>query len=406
MRTFNNQLRLMPDGNDNSAAPGLTQVSELEVVEIQPSTYEQEMAQGEKEVKPVDWSKEEGKPLDTNEFLTGQPSAKPKEVEVEKEVESEVAKEQQQEQVDDTSEDRREPPVKEQQQQQVEEPPIYKRFPEAKVFLKKMSNEAREFTVARLNDIIAKEAEVKEQAEALTLAQQGRQKIPDNYYENPNAIVLLPEFQRASFHTTLAEKIANHWNKQYESILEGEEWQDLEEIMDKSGNIVDVKPSATKVAASGSAQAMVGKYVRQAERQFELLSQHQEKLVGEFKQTVAAKIGGIRKAEDEFFPPEKYNKEGSPETTLTKQVSEGLRKIGITEANPAFGMLAKAGATILQLREYIQHNSKGAGRAESIAAKAKQAGPTGNMTKQAGGGKVNEEEDTMADFNKILINKR
>ncbi len=394
-------LLLFPDNNES--AGGLQQVAEPEVVEVQPSEFEKGgFEQQAERDKPIDWDKEEGKPLEVGEFLGGSPKAKPEGEEIETEDKVEEVK---QEQVDDLPEEKRAPvEVKETTK---EEDPIFKRFPAAKLFLKKMSNEAREFTIARLNDIVVKEAEISEQSQALALAQQGKQKIPDNYYENPNAIVLLPEFQRASFNVNLAARIADHWNAQLESVLNGEEWADLEEIMDKSGNVVDVRAAAVKQPATGTAQAIIGKYVRQAERQHEMLNSYQEKLVNDFKTTVQAKIGGIRKAEDEFFPPERYSKEGAPEFQLTKQVSEGLKKIGITEANPAFSMLAKAGATILQLREYIQHNMKGATRTQNVADKAKQAGPTGKIvTGGAGGSEGKGEEDVMAEFDKILINKR
>jgi len=131
------------------------------------------------------------------------------------------------------------------EQQPVVKDPLAERFPEATVFTKQMSKPAREYFAARLNEILVKEQAINERDEALKLAQQGRTKVPESYYENPYAFTLLPEYHSAAFNVTLAQKVEAHWSEQHRKIANGENWNDIEEVYDKAGNLIDVKPSKT-----------------------------------------------------------------------------------------------------------------------------------------------------------------
>lgn len=323
------------------------------------------------------------------------------------EAEGEEAKQEQQ--TDDKGEGHRQENAdgKDKNQQQVEENPIHKRFPETKLFAKKMSKEAWTYVQGVLGDFLEKEAELQDTQKTLAMAQKGIAKIPDSYYDNPSAIVLLPEFQQASFGVNLAKQIADHWDKQYELILGGEEWYDLDDVTDAQGNVVGVKVNPTPQTPNAVAQHRIGKYLRRAETQLDTLTNHQNKLASDFQSMVSQRIGKIKEAEKELFKNPNWDKQGTPEYKLMEYVAKGVKNLGITEHNPAFTLLAKTGAAYLQLLDYVQSQQKKEDKSAKLEEKSRKAGPTGHVTGASGGSNeaTGNGEDVMAAFNKVLINK-
>lgn len=402
--------------------PNLTAGSEETVFSQAPDNT----ATHEQEVKPLDWSKLEGKeapdftgnqPKDTKNERTEVTKEKTTKVE-DKTKQPEIKEEEETKQVDDNGDGNRkvEGEVEKDQQEQLEQQKqpevetegnvIDKRFPEARIFRKKMDKAAAQYFDARLADVIQKEAELEEASTALQEAQAGITQIPKSYYDNPNAIVLVPEFQRATSHVNLAAKIAAHWDNQLGNIMGGEPWRKLEYVKDAEGNVVDVRPTEQEFEANGKAQHEVGKYVRNSENQLNEMQRYQQHLQQQFHSKVSERVKLMKETEDKFFDPKTWEDKNHPNFKLTQQTKAALQSIGATEANPLFGITAKLAAEVMRLRSYASHKQQVAEKTEKVNEKARAAVPSGEATKAGGGSEVKPEEDVMADFNKMLINGR
>lgn len=101
--------------------------------------------------------------------------------------------------------------------------------------LKKMSNEAFEYVKPKLKQLKEVQKTIAEKETELQKLREGR--IPDSYYENPDAFVLTPEFQEVSANLSAAQTVTNHWKTQLNAIAEGaDEVENL--VLDESGRLV------------------------------------------------------------------------------------------------------------------------------------------------------------------------
>lgn len=369
----------------------------------------------------TDWSKLEGKKepnfsdsnAPENKVEKKQDDTKQTGEEKEEKVEGEVKQPEikAEEQVDDKGDGNRkvegelEKEAELNKEQQTEANPIDERFPEARIFRKKMSEDARKYFDARLADVIEKETQLEETTKALADAESGVTQIPKSYYDNPAAIVLVPEFQRATSHVNIAAKIAQHWDSQMGLIMRSEPWRKLEYIKDAEGNVVDVKPTEAEFEGNRAAEYEVGKYVRNSEGQLQQMQTYQQQLQQAFSKRVQERIALVREAENKFFDPKTWEDKKHPNYALTEQVKKGLYSIGFTEGNPGFNLMAKMGAEIMRLRSYASHKDKVAVKNGVVEGKAKAAGLNGKDTKGAGGSENPAEDDVMGAFNKVLINR-
>lgn len=292
-------------------------------------------------------------------------------------------------------------------EQPVVKDPLAERFPEAMVFTKQMSKPAREYVAARLNEILAKEQAINERDEALKLAQQGRTKVPESYYENPYAFTLLPEYHAAAFNVTLAQKVEAHWAEQHRKIANGENWNDIEEVYDKAGNLIDVKPSKTAYKPDGDGQHHVFRYLNHAERQMEKLVAERDNIARSFQQTHQQRVGKLQEVEKELFNPQRWDAKDTAEAKTLEGVRSGLRDLGVAETNPLYNLLAKTGAALIMERQWRQAQMKKVDTQKAIAADVKKAGPTGSATVGGGGKKVaNGDDITIDDFTNLLTPSR
>jgi len=379
-----------PDINPFQTAPetGLAEVMPAVDWDKEKIEIDDFLGKGEQKI-PEPQSKEAGKvetKVDTKE-----------EVPVETEVTTKVEGEQQQQQVE----------TKVEGEQPVVKDPLAERFPEAMVFTKQMSKPAREYVAARLNEILAKEQAINERDEALKLAQQGRTKVPESYYENPYAFTLLPEYHAAAFNVTLAQKVEAHWAEQHRKIANGENWNDIEEVYDKAGNLIDVKPSKTVYKPDGDGQHHVFRYLNHAERQMEKLVAERDQIARSFQQTHQQRVGKLQEVERELFNPQKWDAKDTAESKTLEGVRAGLRDLGVAETNPLYNLLAKTGAALIMERQWRQAQMKKVDTQKAIAADVKKAGPTGSATVGGGGKKVaNGDDITIDDFTNMLTPSR
>jgi hypothetical protein len=105
----------------------------------------------------------------------------------------------------------------------------YTQFPEElRQRLKHFNNKAFDFVAKELYPRLTKsEAALTTAQKQLEDAQKGITKLPDNYYENPQAFTLDPEFQKISANYDKASFEAEFWTQQLERIESGETFQKL-----------------------------------------------------------------------------------------------------------------------------------------------------------------------------------
>ena len=221
------------------------------------------------------------------------------------------------------------------------EPSIYDAYPAAKLLSKKMANDARQFLEARLTELETIKKQNLEAQNALQMARQGRTQVPDSYYENAHAYVLLPEYQAAQANAQLAQKIAQHWRAQKARVAGGQDWYDIQEVRDAQGRLVDVKPSAEAIKLDADGQVTVDEQYMHTVQQYNSLVQQSQYIAQNFRQNVNERLGAIRKAEADIFAGDNWAKKDTLEYKTAEQVADGIKKLGISEANPAFGLLEK-----------------------------------------------------------------
>lgn len=274
--------------------------------------------------------------------------------------------------------------------------------------LKNMSKPSREFVLSKFrefeNTSNANVKAITERDEALKAALAGKTQVPQSYYENPHAYQLLPEFQQMNNSTMLSQKVEQHWRQQRKNIFNGAPWRDLDEVKDARGNVVDFRASDKELPANGDAQDLVDGYWQDARTQLNQFAGYRENIIQQHQQGVQQVMGTIKKAVTDLFPPDKWDNKETAEFKLTENVRAGLRQLGVTPANPLFDMLAKAGAELIRLKDYVAAQQTSNSKKAEIAKDARKAGPTGNKVVSGGGGATGNESDvTMDMFRSKLI---
>jgi hypothetical protein len=264
--------------------------------------------------------------------------------------------------------------------------------------LEKMSNPSYEWTAKTIKELRAKADENKTLKEKLSTLEQGKQTLPESYYQNSEGYLLSNDYRSLLKDTMDQETIISHWEKQALAIEKGEEWTDLVETKD---GIFETKP----IKPTYEAKAEIG---RRLMRCYANLEKQREDL-GVFKANFAARNGEFRnklaKSAEEYFPSftTKANDETKKVLTDTK---EWLKKGGIPEDNPLFDLLSMASSAALLFRAQLVEALKAKEVKVSAAQDATKAGPNGSDFQGGSGqkeGKGGEAKKvTVNDMNKFL----
>lgn len=279
----------------------------------------------------------------------------------------------------------------------------YSGFSEQEVkVLKRMSNEAFEYVAPKIKEYKSLEAKLvetktnyeKEVAELL----KGKVTIPENYYENPQAVYLTPEVQEYQQTIQLASSIENHWKQQLLNIEMGKEWYDL--IEDPKTGQIFVSNKATNSGTLGSDEWVKNKYAindyyTKAQRQTLDVQQQLNTYVANFKQRSEGLINNIKAAEDQYMPMFKDPK--SEDYKTVEIASNEITKLGISKSNPAFTILAKSIALNLMLRDTIMEIGRQQNKQQTIAKQQREAGPT-QSSFSGGASKTVAKAPTLDDF--------
>jgi hypothetical protein len=227
--------------------------------------------------------------------------------------------------------------------------------PEVIPHFKKMGGKAFDF----LKPVYKEHQELKrvvaeKEAEIATL-KEGR--IPDSYYEHPNAYVLTPEFERTAANSQKAAAVLQHWQKQAKRIAEGEDtYTELVEDQD-SGGLRESAPLKVTPDAEGQVQ----KYVTGSQHQLMRIQMALETVGKSHQQTAQKAMQELSEFEDNAF----RQFAGEPGKKLAPLVKDTLTKIlpSAFRNSPLAAGYAKALITIRVLGMELEKAKKGSGNA-------------------------------------------
>jgi len=224
------------------------------------------------------------------------------------------------------------------------------------------------------------EEQLKKYEEEVKQLKTGKVTIPESYYENPDAVILTPEFAEAQTRYQTTQNIETHWATQLELIEKGENWTDL--VADKDGNIILGKTYEPGVNAKIAVQKQLSKAMSQTQKYQEEL----EGFVKNFKTKSEEYRGKLSNYEKQLFPLFEDKENGADAIKyLESEIVPNLEKAGVRKDNPIFTAYAKSLAMNYIFRDQLialQNNSLEEAKkieAEKKAAEAKlKAGPNGS----------------------------
>jgi hypothetical protein len=156
-----------------------------------------------------------------------------------------------------------------------------------------MSNEAREFAVARFNELETAKGELVQTKQQLEKAQSSA--LPQGWYEHEHAYVLSPEFAQVNQEINNLNTHLRHYVAQLTKIKNQEQWQDIQ--MDPQGNTTLVTKEADAVSDVEITNRMAALNSHIQQRRDYLQS-----VQANFKQGVAQAKGAIAQVENTYFP--------------------------------------------------------------------------------------------------------
>ena len=222
---------------------------------------------------------------------------------------------------------------------------------------KQMSNEA--FT--RLREVYVKRKEAEKRLEEV--AKKGS--IPESYYENPDAVLLTPDYQEHLKKATLSQQILEHWQEQISNIRARGKWRPLN--MDKEGNI----SIGDELEADDKTEGRVATYLTHAVNQLATVRASAEQLANTFKNRVMEAQTQVQQTEKHFFGAAEQNKAFMELTDKIKaSVPSAYRN------HPVTSFAAKSFAALLTLQQEYEKLQAQVKTKASIAKDTDKAQPT------------------------------
>lgn len=165
-------------------------------------------------------------------------------------------------------------------------------------------------------ELEAKANNVQQLTKDLDDARKGIVKMPENYFEHPNAFVLTPEFERISHKSNLASQVFNHWRNQLKEVKGGaKDWISIK-INDQGQLVADQRHEA-----NDDTQTMLEDIIEGSKNQFYETQTELRSLAAQHKQKATEFGRDIETFERESFPVFETN----PETK--KNVEEAIKQI-------------------------------------------------------------------------------
>ncbi len=253
-------------------------------------------------------------------------------------------------------------------------------------YFRKMSNDA----FANLKPFVIEQLKMKGEYEKLK-----KNSIPDQWYENPDAFILTPEFQYHSSRLETATAIHDHWKTQLDNIEEGKDWQDLDWDSTKKAYVRSEPKASTPRMKSTILQHMnhAAGLVNAEKAQL-------NNLQVSFKERVNSEVSAIRNIEAKYFKV--YQDEKHPMRPVVDKVMEmvppSFRK------NPLASLFANVVANNVHLRLMLDDKQANIEKGAVKAADKKKVSP--NLTALntgSGASSSKDSEVTIEDFMKEMV---
>lgn len=249
--------------------------------------------------------------------------------------------------------------------------------PEEVAITKRMSNEAFSAYRTLKEQTLAKAKETEELQKAL---KESASYVPPNYYENPDAYTLTPEFKTTVNTLNVAKAISDHWEQQIINTEEGGDWQDLK--WDGKQYIVQ---EPQKVTAASKRQLQINAdHVRQ---QINKLQERADTIRQQFSQGHQRVIDSVRAEEKQYFPH--LEDPNHPDQAIVKDVINKLASVGL-DKSPLANILAKMAAVNLRLASDLQEARRTTTLTQARVDETRKSNPTASSIQ--GGGKIESQE--------------
>ena len=265
---------------------------------------------------------------------------------------------------------------------------------EEKILFRGMSNKAFNNLKPVYLEHRRLKAEREELNKQLEEAKKGITKIPENYYEHPQAFVLTPEFATASQKVENSQIVFDHWANQLNKMREGAKEIDLLGN-DQSGNLI----IAGKAPADITMETKLLTYINFAQNQLMNAQSERQALAkthAEKHQNANAFIKDFEKQSFPVFEDSEQKKRFEP------LISDTLNKLPQAfRNNPLSTILAKSLVTNLQLAMLVKQ-MQGNGSATPTKSAAAKVGPSAAEAAGEGdGGKAGKDNVTIDDFERV-----
>lgn len=219
--------------------------------------------------------------------------------------------------------------------------------------------------------------------------------LPSNYYSNPNAYMLSPEYGQLASMASLADRIHNHWQEQFVRINQDEPWVDIKGI-DDAGNLVYAEPQAI---TTGTKPALVAKMISNIRFSANNLDKYQgqrDAYSVEFKKKHEAAIGQVRQMSDTFFKD--WDKPDHPTQAMQKEL---LKQLGeYWSDNPLAGFVTKGRVFVALQQAKIKELEEELAKLKGVKKLDEVVQP--KKADIIPGASVKPERPTFADYQKIL----
>lgn len=263
---------------------------------------------------------------------------------------------------------------------------------EDKAIFKNMSNEA----FAKIKPMYLEQKKKDEElaAKNAEVVELKKGKIPDSYFEHPNAVVLTPEFEQASASVNYAAAIEKHWEEQFDKVKAGEATYQTIHINDKTGELFVSEP----IQVDKTTETKLLKYVTWAQNQTANTQARLNGVIQGHKQKHSESVNWVKDYEKKAFSV--FDKEDSKE--LRAIVEDTVKNFPAAHRNnPLVGMLAKSMVMNMLLGKQLQ--AKGGGTVTPAKTVTKTNGnlSAAEIAGEGAGGKVEVKlGDSFEDFEK------
>lgn len=253
-------------------------------------------------------------------------------------------------------------------------------------YFRKMSNDA----FANLKPFVIEQIKMKGEYEKLK-----KNSIPDQWYENPDAFILTPEFQHHTSRLETATAIHDHWKTQLDNVEEGKDWQDLDWDSTKKAYVLSEPKASTPRMKSTILQHMnhAAGLVNTEKAQLNTIQTS-------FKERVNSEVSTIRNIEAKYFKV--YQDEKHPMKPVVDKVMEMVPPS--FKKNPLASLFANVVANNVHLRLMLDDKQANIEKGAVKAADKKKVSPNLNsLNTGSGASSSSGSEVTMEDFMKEMV---